>query len=93
MTISRTKLWSLQALVAVIALTFWHLGGTVRMDGLFSVLGWTVPKDGAYLLPKFFFSTPLDVAERVMSRRHVVLSARSRVQLAASYTARWTVSE
>ena len=67
MTISRMKLWSLQALVAVIALTIWHVGGTVRADGLFSLLGWTVPKDGAYLLPKFFFSTPLDVAERVWS--------------------------
>jgi NitT/TauT family transport system permease protein len=29
-------------------------------------LGSTVPLGGVYLLPKFFFSTPLDVAERVV---------------------------
>jgi UDP-N-acetylglucosamine diphosphorylase/glucosamine-1-phosphate N-acetyltransferase len=41
-----------------------------------------------YRLDKF-----LDVAERMMSRRHVTLTAASRAQLAASYAARWTVSE
>ena len=41
-----------------------------------------------YRLDKF-----LDVAERMMSRRHVVLTPAARAQLAASYAARWTVSE
>jgi UDP-N-acetylglucosamine diphosphorylase/glucosamine-1-phosphate N-acetyltransferase len=41
-----------------------------------------------YRLDKF-----LDVAEKVMSRRHVALMAGSRAQLAASYAARWTVAE
>jgi UDP-N-acetylglucosamine diphosphorylase/glucosamine-1-phosphate N-acetyltransferase len=33
----------------------------------------------------------LDVAERMMARRHVTLTAAMRRQLAASYAARWTV--
>ena len=41
-----------------------------------------------YRLDKF-----LDVAERMMSRRHVTLTASSRAQLAASYAARWSVGE
>ena len=41
-----------------------------------------------YRLDKF-----LDVAERMMSRRHVTLTASARAQLAASYAARWTVGE
>jgi NitT/TauT family transport system permease protein len=49
---SRAKLLLLQALVAVVALAIWHVGATV-------------PIAGTYLLPKFFFSSPLDVAERV----------------------------
>jgi hypothetical protein len=32
----------------------------------------------------------LDVAERMMARRHVTLSASMRRQLLASYAARWT---
>jgi UDP-N-acetylglucosamine diphosphorylase/glucosamine-1-phosphate N-acetyltransferase len=35
----------------------------------------------------------LSVTERVMARRHVTLSERSRQQLVASYGARWTVAE
>lgn len=50
--ISRTRLLALQALVAVGALIIWHVGATV-------------PIGGSYLLPKFFFSTPLDVLGRV----------------------------
>jgi len=50
--ISRTRLLALQALVAVVALIAWHIGATV-------------PIGGTYLLPKFFFSTPLDVLSRV----------------------------
>jgi UDP-N-acetylglucosamine diphosphorylase/glucosamine-1-phosphate N-acetyltransferase len=42
---------------------------------------------------EYRFDKFLDVAERMMSRRHVTLSASSRKQLAASYAARWTVSE
>jgi NitT/TauT family transport system permease protein len=48
----RTRLLVLQALVAVVAIAIWHVGSTV-------------PIGGAYLLPKFFFSTPVDVAARV----------------------------
>jgi NitT/TauT family transport system permease protein len=50
--ISRTRLLALQALVAVAALLVWHVGATVSFGG-------------TYLLPKFFFSTPLDVIARV----------------------------
>ena len=41
-----------QALVAVITLAIWHIGATV-------------PINGVYVLPKFFFSTPIDVAQRI----------------------------
>ena len=41
-----------------------------------------------YRLDKF-----LDVAERMMSRRHVTLTSSARAQLAASYAARWAVHE
>ena len=45
----RAKLLILQALVAVVAIGVWHVGSSV-------------PIGGVYLLPKFFFSTPADVA-------------------------------
>jgi len=48
----RAKLLVLQALVAVVAVGVWHVGSSV-------------PIGGVYLLPKFFFSTPADVAARV----------------------------
>ena len=41
-----------------------------------------------YRLDKF-----LDVAERMMSRRHVTLTSSARAQLAGSYAARWAVNE
>jgi UDP-N-acetylglucosamine diphosphorylase/glucosamine-1-phosphate N-acetyltransferase len=41
-----------------------------------------------YRLDKF-----LEVAERMMARRHVPLSESSRAQLSASYAARWTAAE
>jgi len=44
------------------------------------------PPYATYRLDKF-----LEVAERMMARRHVQLSERSRRQLAASHGARWTV--
>jgi NitT/TauT family transport system permease protein len=47
------RLFFLQVLVAVVAIAVWHVGATV-------------PVMGVYLLPKFFFSTPLDVAQRVV---------------------------
>jgi NitT/TauT family transport system permease protein len=50
---SRSKLLALQVLVGVAMLAFWHVGSTVSFGG-------------AYLLPKFFFSTPLDVGGRVV---------------------------
>jgi NitT/TauT family transport system permease protein len=46
------KLLALQALVAILAIGFWHVGSTVAIGG-------------GYLLPKFFFSTPADVAARI----------------------------
>jgi NitT/TauT family transport system permease protein len=49
---SRLTLLALQILVGIAMLVFWHVGATI-------------PIGGTYLLPKFFFSTPLDVAERV----------------------------
>ena len=52
MKLSRSGLLLLQILVAVVLIALWHFGATV------SVGGW-------YLFPKFFFSTPGDVALRV----------------------------
>jgi NitT/TauT family transport system permease protein len=49
---SRLVLLALQALVAVVAFSIWHIGSSV-------------PIAGTYILPKFFFSTPTDVAIRV----------------------------
>lgn len=61
----RIRLSLLQALVAVVALAIWHFGGTIRADGLYRIFGWNIPRDGAFLLPKFFFSTPIEVASRI----------------------------
>jgi NitT/TauT family transport system permease protein len=47
------KLLLLQVLVAIAVLGVWHVGATV-------------PIGGKYLLPEFFFSTPLDVMQRVV---------------------------
>jgi NitT/TauT family transport system permease protein len=52
MSVGRAKLLVLQALVAVVVIGAWHVGSTV-------------PIGGVYFLPKFFFSTPADVAARV----------------------------
>ena len=49
MSLGRAKLLVLQALVAVVAIGIWHVGSSV-------------PIGGTYFLPKFFFSTPADVA-------------------------------
>lgn len=46
------------------------------------------PPYDTFQLEKF-----LTVTERVMARRHVTLSERSRQQLVASYKARWTLAE
>jgi len=51
--VSRAKLLSLQLLIAVVAVLFWHVLTTV-------------PIGGTTLLPPFFFSTPLDVASRIV---------------------------
>ena len=50
---SRIKLLFAQALIAVLAIVLWHLLTTV-------------PIGGAFLLPPFFFSNPLDIANRVV---------------------------
>ncbi|MCA1953061.1 MAG: ABC transporter permease [Hyphomicrobiales bacterium] len=55
---SRPKLLALQLFVAVVALLVWHLGSTVP-------LGLGADGKPFFLLPKFFFSTPLDVLARV----------------------------
>jgi NitT/TauT family transport system permease protein len=51
---ARVKLLAMQAMVAIVAIAIWHVGSSV-------------PIAGTYLLPKFFFSTPSDVAARVWS--------------------------
>src|SRR3954465_3206296 len=53
MMMSRTSLLALQSLVAVVAIVLWHVLTTV-------------PIGGVKLLPPFFFSTPLDVASRIV---------------------------
>jgi NitT/TauT family transport system permease protein len=50
---SRVKLLVLQALVAVVAILIWHVGSSV-------------PIMGVKFLPPFFFSTPADVAARIV---------------------------
>lgn len=50
---SKHTLLGLQILVAVVALAVWHVGSSV-------------PIFGVYVLPKFFFSTPLDVGLRIV---------------------------
>ncbi len=52
MKLSRLSLLGLQILVAVLVIAVWQLGSTVSFGGWF-------------LFPKFFFSTPFDVAQRV----------------------------
>lgn len=52
MKTSAAKLLALQVLVGVGLIAMWHVGSSVSIGGV-------------YLLPKFFFSTPLDVASRV----------------------------
>src|SRR5689334_14235521 len=49
---NRATLFALQALVAAVTIGIWHIGSSV-------------PIGGTYFLPKFFFSTPVDVAHRV----------------------------
>ncbi len=53
MTVSKRTLLALQIMVAVVALGIWHIGSSV-------------PVFGVYFLPKFFFSTPWDVAARIV---------------------------
>ena len=50
---ARVRLIGLQVIVGLLAVALWQIGTTV-------------PVDGAYLLPPFFFSTPVDVAARVI---------------------------
>src|SRR5262249_59302192 len=52
-TVSRAKLLALQLLVALAAVVLWQLFTTV-------------PIGGVKLLPPFFFSTPADVAARIV---------------------------
>src|SRR5882762_9133706 len=63
MRVSRLNLLLLQLLVAVVAILLWHVLTTVPVCGL-SYLG--AEKDCALLLPPFFFSTPFDVANRIV---------------------------
>src|SRR5690349_19652885 len=50
---NRTRLLALQVLVAVACIAVWHIFATYDVAGM-------------RLLPPFFFSTPLDVASRVV---------------------------
>ena len=50
---ARVRLIGFQVIVGLLAIALWQIGTTV-------------PVDGAYLLPPFFFSTPVDVAARVI---------------------------
>jgi NitT/TauT family transport system permease protein len=59
----RAKLLALQLLVAVVAIGLWHVLTRYPLCGL-SYLGGE--KDCVLILPPFFFSTPLDVAGRVL---------------------------
>jgi NitT/TauT family transport system permease protein len=56
---NRTKLLALQISVAVVALGLWHIFSTIP-------LGTAANGKPFYLLPQFFFSTPLEVIERVI---------------------------
>jgi NitT/TauT family transport system permease protein len=60
---SRLTLLTLQLLVAVVAIGTWHVLTRVPVCGL-GYLGFE--KDCTLLLPPFFFSTPLDVAGRIV---------------------------
>src|ERR1035437_3076645 len=51
---SRTRLIVLQVLVAVVSIALWHVLTTYRIFG-------------AVLLPPFFFSNPLDVAQQIVA--------------------------
>jgi NitT/TauT family transport system permease protein len=59
----RVKLLTLQILVAVVAIGLWHVLGTYPICGL-QYLG--RENNCVTLLPPFFFSTPLDVAGRIV---------------------------
>ena len=59
MVIPRGKLLILQAMVAIVALAVWHFGATVPLKT-------TTDGKPVFALPPFFFSTPLDVAGRVV---------------------------
>ena len=50
---ARVRLIGLQVIVGLLAIALWQIGTTV-------------PVGGDYLLPPFFFSTPMDVAARVV---------------------------
>ena len=50
---SKSLIRALQVLVALTALLVWHVGSTM-------------PIGSYYLLPKFFFSTPADVAQKIV---------------------------
>src|SRR5688500_2257735 len=60
---SRVTLLTLQILVAVVSIALWHVLTRYPVCGL-SYLG--AEKDCVTILPPFFFSTPLDVASRVV---------------------------
>ena len=51
---SRTRLIVLQVLVAVVSIALWHVLTTYQIFG-------------AVLLPPFFFSNPLDVAQQIVA--------------------------
>ncbi|MEA2871060.1 MAG: sulfonate transport system permease protein, partial [Hyphomicrobiales bacterium] len=60
---NRATLLTLQILVAVVSVGLWHVLTRYPVCGL-SYFG--AEKDCVTLLPPFFFSTPLDVASRIV---------------------------
>ncbi len=63
MKMNRTKLLTLQLLVAVVAIGAWHIFSKYPICG-FGYLG--AENNCATLLPPFFFSTPVDVGARIV---------------------------
>ena len=63
----RGKLLLLQGLVAAVAIAVWHIGASVPLSrwGFVPQALFETPLEKLYLLPKFFFSTPGDVALRI----------------------------
>ena len=65
---SRPTLLALQVLVGIVGLVVWHVGASVPLSrfGVVPQAWFDTPLADTYLLPKFFFSTPIEVGQRVL---------------------------